>query len=274
MEHLTARCRSGSAVEGSEGNTARLRRDYLVEVDRLREALGVPDSISLSSLPLRPHYLFRNQQLYSQGDPASDIYVLLFGTLKAVRLSKEGDEGVLSFYYPGDVLWTDGFHCNERALTVTAMEPSAVFTLPYAGLQQLMACSGPMQARFYEALSRTINEQRKHIALLARASAEHRVCDFLLQVVERRPGRDLTLELPMSRSDIASYLGLSTETISRVLNKLQATGVIHTRGRHVDISKLSSLQALAPRGPRGRTGQAAPMAVPAKIGECEALEMT
>lgn len=210
--------------------------------------LDLPDSSWLEMVPHEQRFLVRGQHLYHQGDAAHEVYVLVDGTLKAYRISREGDESVVRFCYSGELLWSDGSESEYRSMSVVALERSRVFAITFANLQRMMSRFPSVQRRCYASLSRLIGEEQNFIGMLSRSHAERRVAFLLAQLSRHRcqHGFDAcSFSVPMSRNDIGSYLGLRVETVSRAFSKLEADGIVQVEGKRVQILAPDNLHGLA-----------------------------
>jgi CRP/FNR family transcriptional regulator len=174
--------------------------------------------------------------LFCAGDPLSAIYVVRSGTFKTVSVSREGHSKITGFYLPGDVLGLHAIAEGRYAFDAIALEDSEVCVLP---LQQLesMACAVPaLQRQFTRALSRAISVDHRML-LFGCMDAEQRVARLLLSLADRYHHLGYSgdaLLLHMTRDDIASYLCLSSETVSRIFSRLQRKGVLTVHQRHIE----------------------------------------
>lgn len=172
--------------------------------------------------------------IYAQGDPAHALYAILAGAVRTVRHSKDGRRQIGAFYYPGDLF---GLTANdEHDYAAEAICPSRIVTFERSP-------TGGDEATVAAALCE-LSRAHGHLAMLGRRSAEEKVASFLVDMA-RRSAADLT-KLPMSRQDIADYLGLALETVSRVLSRFQDEGLIaFTSSRDFHIVREAALDRLA-----------------------------
>jgi len=196
--------------------------------------------------------LSKNQHLYRRGDAADEIYVVLSGSLKAYCFTSDGDEEVIRFYFPADPFGTDGFHANERATSVMALETSIVSSLSMQVLQDFIQEDRTLRNKCYRLLSRMIKEERDFTEMLRRSNAEQRVAAFLLHIREYQcpdSKSDKTplcqIQVPMTRRDVANYLGLSVETVSRAFSRLRQKRAIRMMGHQLELTDLLRLRLTA-----------------------------
>jgi CRP/FNR family transcriptional regulator len=175
--------------------------------------------------------------LYRAGAPAQALYAIRQGVVKLTRVSAEGEERVLSFHTPGEVLGFEAFSQARYACDAIALEPVQACELPVPLLNDRSSQSAELAAEIVRLLSRAAASQRE----LARGSARERVTNFLLDLSHRLASRgyDAThLKLSMSRLDIANLLDTRIETVSRVLQQLNRERAIHVEGHRVRLLTL------------------------------------
>ncbi len=201
------------------------------EVERWNAA--VEATISLAST---------GKTLVEAGAPASAIYTVRAGCLKAFTVDADGTERVRGFYLPGDIVGLDSLGGDSFPATIVAVMPSQVCRISAAAVHRLMAES-PFLAR--RLLDRTSAELAQALTLAGDYTAEQRLAAFLLSMRQRlgAPGTDL--RLPMTRRDIANYLRLATETVCRVLARLEDQGQIRSDSKTVRLVNARALHATA-----------------------------
>jgi CRP/FNR family transcriptional regulator len=171
------------------------------------------------------------QTLFHEGDPATRVFTLTTGTLKLYKLLPDGRRQVTGFMHPGDFLGmsTD----DEHAFTAEALEPAQLCWFPRNRFDNFVEEHGAMERELYRMATHELAAARQQMVLLGRKTATERLASFLLllaQRAERIPGRPANhVRLPMSRSDIADYLGLTKETVSRVFSSFRRDRLIRLR---------------------------------------------
>ena len=188
-----------------------------------------------------------HQTLFQEGDPASEVFNLLEGTVKLYKSLPDGRTQITGFLSAGDFmgLASDG-HYAYSAEAVTKVK---VCRFQRRDLLALLRDFPTMVERLLTMTSDELAIAQEQMLLLGRKTAQEKVMSFLLALSRRaqRRGRDgRTLSLPMSRADIADYLGLTIETVSRTMTKLRQRGVIRLpRPQDVVLSANADLDALA-----------------------------
>lgn len=186
------------------------------------------------------------RHLYLEGDRADRIYEVIQGVLRLTRVTEDGRRQVIAFGYPGDTIGfpSDGrYHTDCDALTVATLAVHQRSDLETA------SGDGTLHRRLLTATLREISAMQDHFMMLGRKTAVEKLASFLT-VLEDRVGEPLgqfnQITLPMNRSDIADFLGLTTETVSRTFTQLRKSGIIAIdRVQVVIILKPRALLAIA-----------------------------
>ncbi len=197
---------------------------------------GVQDTdwdTRLGKAPVKYRHINRGEYLFAAGDSFHGLYVLRSGAFKNLAMLDESESQVVDFRLPGDVLGMAALNSGRYPFSALALEPSEVCELSIDSSNHL--CLHP---DLLATMSRQLQRIQWASVLLRTQSAEQRVIHFLLQVSTHwRPHTDdaVDMKLPMSRKDIANYLGIAVETVSRTLHGLQSDGLLSTSGRNVQL---------------------------------------
>jgi CRP/FNR family transcriptional regulator len=211
-------------------------------------ALESDDIQKLDDIIQRSRPLQKNQHLYRKGDDFTSVYAVRAGSLKAYRTTEDGREQVTGFYFPGEILGMDGICNNTHASSAVTLETSSVCEIPFASLSNLSVQMPNLQRHFFQLMSREITEDQVLITLLSKNSAEERVAALLLSISSRNARRKLSathFRLPMSRIDIGNYLGLTIETVSRVLSRMHKLDILRVDNKDVEILDMQGMRAIA-----------------------------
>lgn len=190
----------------------------------------------------------REQPLFRAGEPFDRVHVVRSGCLRSSIQTRAGDNHVIAFHLPGDVIGFDTEFGERHSCDAIALERTSVCSIDVDDLQRLSDGSRGLQRQLLRLLTRKIVTNEEHVMMMGRTSAYERVALFLRDWSRRveRTGRSPTsLWLPMRREDIASYLGLVTETASRAFSRLQEDGVVSVKARRVEILDAGRLQEIA-----------------------------
>ena len=182
----------------------------------------------------------RNSEIYAQEDPAEYCYKVVSGAVRTCRLLADGRRQVEGFYVAGEFF---GYGADETyRSSAEAIVATTVIRYQRCGLEAFAATHGPTAYELWTAAVRDLSRAQEHAAVLGRGTACERVSAFLLEVATRTGSRE-AIELPMTRSDIGDYLGLASETVSRVFTQLVEEGVISLpRPNQVLVHDRSALQ--------------------------------
>lgn len=209
----------------------------------------------MQDLPVDVHQqLFQSRlikagkHLFHAGDSLAAFYVVKSGAFKTYVNSECGGEYVTSFHSPGDVLGADGLAEHKHELSAVALENAAVCRVPYAKLEsEVKRFSSDWIIK--QACQQAMRESHTFlISIRNNANAYARLAYFLIKQSLSHKARghsDREFRLEMKRGDIANYLGLTIETVSRVLHRLQQDNVLTVKGRHIAICNLNKLREIA-----------------------------
>lgn len=189
--------------------------------------------------------LRKGQYLYRSGEKFNSLYLLRSGMVKANITGKDGEEQVTNFYLPGEILGIDGINKDRFHSTAIALESSSVCVLSFEKLLSLGNKFPSIQKQLWCRISREIAMQHELLLSMSHKSTEARVAEFLLTLSMRLKNigcSATSFHLPMSRHDIGNYLGMTVETVSRILTRFEKAGYINKEKRNVT---LINIQALA-----------------------------
>lgn len=185
--------------------------------------------------------------LFREGDPVGFVYLVEVGHVCVYRTLADGRRQVIDFAYPGDVVGLGAL--GEHGDNAQATARSRVRCVPIASLQQAIREDGRLGLKLYEALSRELTASRELLFTVSQRTAGERLASFLIGLSRRneRIGADpCEFVLPMTRADIADFLGLTIETVSRTFTRLRGDGLIDlAHSVLVTITDYAGLQDLA-----------------------------
>ena len=191
----------------------------------------------------------RGEFLFHKGDSMVGLYAVTSGTIKLVQATDTGREQVLGFRFPGELFGEEAIFTRQYNLSAVAVDDASVCRIPMAELEESANNIPSLQRDLLDLISRQCYLMYQQVgAYVARNSAEVRLSAFLSNIFERtstHTGSQAELSLALSRDDIANYLGLRRETLSRTLTKLQKVGVILVKGKTITILNTEQLRLLA-----------------------------
>lgn len=201
-------------------------------------AVSVDELDQLEDIMRRGRPLKRGEHLYRASDPFESVFAVRSGAVKTYVVSEDGEEQVTGFYLPGEIVGMDGISTAHHVTSAKTLETSSVCEIPFARLEELSSKIPSLQHHFFSLMSREIQADRELHMLLSKKSADDRIASLLISIANRQKLRGLSgqrIRLPMSRYDIANYLGLAVETVSRIFTRFQQQGLLAVEGREVEI---------------------------------------
>ena len=202
----------------------------------------------LNNLVKHNHVLHRGDFLFRNGEELSSLYAVLSGSFKLFSYTEEGSEQILGFYYPSEIIGFDAINNNRHSSSALALETSSYCILPLTRLEELSKATPKLQHRVLQLMSKEITQDNELKVTLCNKNAEEKVGTFLLSLSNRfnqRGYSSMTFKLAMSRQDIGNYLGLTVETVSRILGRFQKEKIIGINNKAVDILDLEQLVSIS-----------------------------
>ena len=203
--------------------------------------------MNMESVVDQPKPLHKNDFLYRDGDSTRAIYAVRSGCVKTMTESANGDEQIVGFHLPGELLGLDGFAEGVHTCNALALETSSVCELPLNQLENLCHVLPGLQRQMRRIMGKEVNSDHKLLLLLGKMTAEERLASFLLSLssrMEERHWKDNEFNLSMPRQDIANYLGMAVETVSRLFATFQNEKIIDVDRRHITILDMQRLKAI------------------------------
>jgi CRP/FNR family nitrogen fixation transcriptional regulator len=183
----------------------------------------------------------RNQEIYAQGEAAGFWYKVIAGTVRITKLRSDGRRHIAEFCLRGDAFGLDG--AEERDFSAEAVEDTIVMRYPRAATEKLIDVNPAVARLIRDTTLKTLAAAQGRLALLGRMTACERVASFLVELFERNDD-EKHIQLVMGRCDIADYLGLTVETVCRVLSDMKRRGVIEVTPHSVTLLDLFTLKAM------------------------------
>lgn len=214
----------------------------------LPAGIGAQDLQKLDDIVRRRRPVERGERLFRPGDALNAVYVARDGAFKTVSISEEGEEQVVGFHLPGELIGLDALGAGVHRCEAVALTTANVCEVPFEQLSLVASQLPSLQQQLLRIIGQSVGRDQDHLGILVRRQAGERIALFLHGLAERyrNIGQSATrFKLPMSRDDIAHYLGLALETVSRGFGKLQEDGVIEVVGRQIEIRNPAELDRLA-----------------------------
>jgi CRP/FNR family transcriptional regulator len=184
------------------------------------QALDATDHAGLVSLSNR-------EDLFLEDDEASHVYEVVSGVVCLYRIMSDGSRHILAFRFPGDFVGL----CSSatHGYNAQAVGEARARRISRVGIERMIDERAGFARKLLRMVAAELGTMRDHLTCLASKSAEARVAEFLLMLAERshvRAGAAVVVNLPMTRTDIGDYLGLTIETVSRSISKMRRSGII------------------------------------------------
>jgi CRP/FNR family transcriptional regulator, anaerobic regulatory protein len=208
-----------------------------IDIERLRE-----------HVPVFRRKIRAGQAVYRAGQPFHALYLVHVGCFKTTELADDGREQVTGFRMRGDLIGVESIGLAAYACDAIALEDGEVWELAYPPVLNALFVMPDLHARFTAAMAEEIRRDRAWMLALGTLSAEQRVAAFLVDIAGRCAAlgfSDRHFILRMSRADMANYLALKHETVSRALSHLQDVACIEVLRREVKVLDADRLAALA-----------------------------
>ena len=220
--------------------------------------IGAEELQRLDKIVQRRRPVARGERLFRLGDPLSAVYVARDGAFKSVSISEDGEEQVLGFHLPGELIGLDALGSGEHRCEGVALTAANVCEIPYDQLTAIAAQIPSLQQQLFGVIGQSVDRDQDLLDILLDRQASGRIALFLHSLGERYRvvgQSDRQFQLPMSREDIARFLGLALETVSRGFTRLQDDGVIAVTGRRVEIVNPTELSRIAHGGESAGDGK-------------------
>lgn len=214
----------------------------------LTAGLPLEEMAQLSDIVRPAVTLAKREALVAQGAAFDSLYAVRTGSLKQVIVTDTDENLVTALWLPGELIGLDAIGKRVYPGSLVALETSTVCEIPYDKLDELCARSPEVRWRIQRCQSHEIHDERLRLHLLLHRTAEVRLACFLMSISERFRHRGYSphhFRLAMSRSDMASYLGLTPETVGRILVNYQRQNLLLSRGSEFRILDLERMKRLA-----------------------------
>ncbi len=190
----------------------------------------------------------KNQHLFEAGDKFKSIYAIRAGVVKLYSYSDSGEEIVHGFFLPGDVVGFEGLNEGYHLNNAVALDTTSVCDLPYDQLSDLAVKIPNLNHQIMSVMSKNMQEGRLHSELLIKRNADQRVAQFIWNMAERYKSRGYAhneFRLSILHRDVALFLGLTPETVSRILAKFNSDEIVSWKKKEVVIHNEQALKDLA-----------------------------
>lgn len=211
-------------------------------------SLSDQEMTKLDDIIQRKRPLHKGDMLFESGTPLKALYAVRTGSFKTFTLTEQGEQQITGFHLPGDVIGFDAINTEQHASYAEALETGMICEIPYHNLEALLGQLPKLRQQMMRLMSQDIQADQQMLLLLNRKTAEQKLATFLNHLASRYGNRGFSskaFRLSMTRSDIGNYLGLTVETISRLLSKLHKDQIVEVDGKLITINDATALSQLA-----------------------------
>ncbi|NJC99949.1 FNR family transcription factor [Candidatus Erwinia dacicola] len=190
----------------------------------------------------------KGQTLFKAGDDLKSLYAIRSGTIKSYTITQQGDEQITGFHLAGDLVGFDAISASFHPSFAQALETAMVCEIPFETLDDLSGKMSSLRQQIMRLMSDEIKGDQEMILLLSKKNAEERLAVFIYGLSRRFSQQGFSqreFRLTMTRSDIGNYLGLTVETISRLLGRFQKSGMLAVKGKYITVENHQILSELA-----------------------------
>lgn len=191
-----------------------------------------------------PQVLRKGEELFAEGDAADWFYKVMMGAIRTSKLLSDGRRQIGAFHLAGEIFGLEAGDVHR--FTAEALAGATVLAYRRTCLESSAHDRGTLREEVLASAIRSLDRAQEHMLLLGRKTAQEKVAAFLLDMADRMPDGEGQFELPMPRSDIADYLGLTIETVSRTLSQFTRDGLIRlpAASRWIELCNLQALRQL------------------------------
>lgn len=213
-------------------------------------ALNAGEMDKLDAIIRRGRPVKKGEMIFHQGDPFDSIFAVRTGTVKTFTLTREGEEQITGFHLASELIGLDSYDSVTYPASAKALETTNICEIPVDRLDDLSGQLPELRRQMMRLMGKELREEQQMMLLLSKKSAEERLASFLLNLAarfKRRGYSGTTFRLTMSRSDIANYLGMAVETVSRVFTRFQKQGILADTGnaKDIQIAEINALMDMA-----------------------------
>jgi CRP/FNR family transcriptional regulator len=190
----------------------------------------------------------RDTHLYRMGDPFTNLYAIRLGHFKTFQINVSGEQQITGFQMAGELLGMDAIGTERHHCSAVALEDSEVCDIPFSRLEELFGHIPTLLHHFHRMMSQEITREQSVMLLLGNMRAGQRFAAFLVNLTSRYAARGYSstaFQLRMSREEIGNYLGLTIESISRLLSRFKKLDVLQVSNREIVILDPTRLKAMA-----------------------------
>ena len=189
----------------------------------------------------------KGQSIFHMGDSFTSLFAIRSGSAKLIRTTESGEEQIIGFYLPGELLGLDAIEDDIHKCSAIALETMTYCSFPFSRLEELGQIIPGLQHQMFRLMSKELSSENEMLLSISNKKADERIATFLMNISQRYRSLGYSstdLKLAMSRQEIGNYLGLTIETVSRIISRFQNENIISTNRKHVQIENKTKLEQL------------------------------
>jgi CRP/FNR family transcriptional regulator, anaerobic regulatory protein len=186
----------------------------------------------------------QTQTIFVQGEPVDHAYKIVSGVVRLCKHLPDGRRQIAQFLFPGE--YFSFVTIGDHGFSAEAVIDVTLLSFPQRQVERLCQEHPHLRVRLFELLSQRVHDIQNHLTMIGRQTAKERVAGFLLLLSQRSSTDGTRITVPMNRQDIADYLSLTMETVSRTLSRLKAAHIVSVPDLHqLELRNVRALHALA-----------------------------
>lgn len=192
----------------------------------------------------------KGEMIFRAGEPSEHLYIVHKGQVKIYRLSDSGKEQLIRIMEPGDFMGELALFTNESLTSYAeAIKDTEICTIHKSDMKEMLLANPSISLKILEVFSKRLNETEKNMESFSSQDSEKRLAGYLIELVNEKegvsPNEPIDITLPISKKDLASYIGMTRETLSRRLSSFQEQGLITQTGqRKITILDYEALRTI------------------------------
>lgn len=191
------------------------------------------------------HTLNRGEHIHHQDEPINSLFIIRSGSVKQYVSRNNNEEQILDFFLPGELIGLDSFNMPFYGNSVIALESTSYCTLPLSKFKSLYEKMPILQEAMLNLMSKTISSEKEMLLSACNKSADARFATFLLGLSRRYSTLgypENQIHLSMSRQEMGNYLGLTSETVSRIITRFQNDKLISVNQKDINIPNMTKFE--------------------------------
>jgi len=213
----------------------------------LPRGLNAEDMEKLDHVVKGSRPIEKGKHIFRADEEFEAFYAVRSGSVKVYVIDESGEEQIIGFYFPGEIIGFDGIEQHIHSCFAVSLETTTFCSIPYNKIIEISTQIPEFQDQLLRLVSRELSTENKLLLTINKRNAEERMATFLVSLSSRFHKLGYSAKeynLPMSRQDIGNYLGLTIETVSRLFTKFQRNGLVKINRKAITLEDLPALHAI------------------------------